>query len=116
MLLTKMTLIALVTSATALIFTAPVQAAMDSYIETALVSVCKASATNKLHKFHSAKKAHRLSSKTIAMKVSCNGQDISSYALSQGANKTAAHLDDAVGDVSIAEIAAVKRVNVNFEG
>jgi hypothetical protein len=50
------------------------------------------------------------------MKVSCNGQDISSYALSQGANKTAAHLDDAVGDVSIAEMAAVKRVNVNFEG
>ncbi|MGB0938190.1 MAG: DUF3718 domain-containing protein [Colwellia sp.] len=116
MLSTKMTLIALVTSASALAFTAPTQAAMDPYMETALVSVCKASATNKLHKFHSAKKAHRLSSKTIALKVSCNGQDIASYAQSQGAHKTAAHLDDAIGDVTISEVAAVKKVNVNFEG
>jgi len=113
---TTNTLIALVTTVSAFAFTAPTQAAMDPYMETALVSVCKASKTNKLHEFHSTRKAHRLNSKAIALKVSCNGQDIIAFAQSHGAHKTVAHLEDSIGSVSISEIAATKKVNVNFEG
>jgi hypothetical protein len=84
-------------------------------MENALVNVCKDSVTKKLHKFKSTTKAHRLSSKTIALKVSCNKQDIVSYTQSQGAHKTAAHLNDAIGNVSISEVASIKKSTLTLK-
>ena len=112
----KTTALVLATAIPALTFTAPSQATMSPYMESALVNVCKAAKSNKMHKFQSTRKAHNLKSRTIALKVSCNGQDIIAFAQSHGAHKTAGHLSDKIGNVSISEIAAVKKVNVNFEG
>lgn len=90
--------------------------AMDKYVETALIDVCKSSLTNKVAKFRKVNKAYNLREKTIAMKVMCNGDDIITFAEKHNANKIAALLERSIsGNVSIIDVAAVEKIKVNFK-
>ena len=108
-----MTVIALV-AAPALALSMPSQAAMSPYMESALIDVCKAAMSNKIHRLNSTTNAYRLRDKTVALKVMCNGDDIISFAESHGADKTAAKLQKSVGNVSIIDTAAISKINVTF--
>jgi len=109
----KTTLIALATTVPALAFSLPSQAA-TTYMDTALVEVCKAAQSNKVYKLKSAIKSHRLQDKAVALKVLCNGDDIITFAERNGATKTAAKLQKSIGDVSIIDLALVKKINTTF--
>jgi len=110
----KTTLIALATAVPALAFSLPSQAAMSTYMETALVDVCKAAMSNKINKFSNTAKSYNLKDKTIALKVMCNGSDIISFAENHGADKTAAKLQRSIGNVSIIDTAAATKLSVTF--
>lgn len=112
----KTTLIALATAVPALAFSLPSQAATMSYMETALVDVCKAAQSNKVFKLKSTIKSYRLQDKTVALKVMCNGDDIITFAEKHGANKTAAKLQESIGGVSITDVAAIEKINMTFTG
>ena len=111
----KTTLIALATAVPALTFSLSSQATTTSYIDTALVEVCKAAQSNKVMKLNSAMKSNRLHNKTVAMKVMCNGTDIITFAENSGATKTAAKLQKSLGEVSISDVAAIEKINVTFK-
>lgn len=91
-------------------------AAMDPYIETALIDVCKAAMNNKVIQFKNTTKSYRLKDKTVALKVMCNGDDIIAFAERHGADKTAAHLEHQLGRVSIQDVALNRsnKINVTF--
>jgi len=110
----KTTLIALATAVPVLAFSLPSQAAMSPYMKTALVDVCKAAMSNKMHSFNETTKSYHLKDKTIALKVMCNGTDIISFAENHGADKTAAKLQRSIGSVSIIDTAGIEKLNVNF--
>jgi len=110
----KTTLIALATAVPALAFSLPSQATTMSYMETALVDVCKAAQSNKVFKLKSAIKSHRLQKKTVALKVMCNGDDIITFAEKNGATKTANRLQKSIGEVNIIDVAALKKINVTY--
>ncbi|WNC73174.1 DUF3718 domain-containing protein [Thalassotalea psychrophila] len=86
-------------------------APMSPYMESALISVCKSAQSNNLLDMRKTIKSHRLSEKTVALKVVCNGEDIISFAENSGADKTANHLEKRLGDSSIVDIAQVYAVN-----
>jgi len=111
----KTVIIALTSVIPVLAFSLPSQASpMSSYIETALIDVCKAAKSNKLYRFNSTVKSYRLKDRTIALKVVCNGADIISFAESYGADKTAAKLQKSIGSVSIIDTAAIDKLQVTF--
>ena len=110
----KTTLIALATAVPVLAFSLPSQAAMTPYMKTALVDVCKAAMSNKMHKLNKTTKAYNLNDKTIALKVMCNGDDIISFAENHGADKTAAKLQRSIGNVSIIDTASTGKLSVTF--
>jgi len=110
----KTTLIALATAVPALTFSLTSQAATTSYIDTALIEVCKAAQSNKVLKLNSAIKSYRLQNKAVALKVMCNGDDIITFAQNNGATKTAAKLQKSIGEVSISDVAAIEKINVTF--
>jgi len=110
----KTTLIALATTVPALALSLPSEAATPSFIDTALVEVCKAAQSNKVFKLKYAMKSYRLQEKTVALKVMCNGDDIIDFAEKNGATKTAAKLQKSIGDVSITDVAATDKINVTF--
>lgn len=107
---TKLTLTATTSAliiASSLLLSAGVQAAdgMSNYMETALIDVCKAAKSNNTIRFHNTVDGYRLKTKTVALKVVCNGENISEFAANNGANKTADRLNHALGDVSIEDVA-----------
>jgi len=110
----KTTLIALATAVPVLAFSLPSQAAMTPYMKAALVDVCKAAMSNKMHKLNKTTKAYNLNDKTIALKVMCNGDNIISFAENHGANKTAAKLQRSIGNVSIIDTASTGKLSVTF--
>jgi len=110
----KTTLIALATAVPVLAFSLPSQAAMTPYMKAALVDVCKAAMSNKMHKLNKTTKAYNLNDKTIALKVMCNGDDIISFAENHGADKTAAKLQRSIGNVSIIDTASTGKLSVTF--
>lgn len=90
--------------------------AMDKYIETALIDVCKSSLTNSVARFNKTVKSYNLPVKTVALKVVCNGDDITTFAEKYGANKTAARLERSIKSrVDIIDVAAIEKINVNFQ-
>jgi hypothetical protein len=101
---------------TLLVGTSFSSSAMDRYVEQALVSVCKASMSNSVTKLHKTAKSYNLKEQTIALKVMCNGEDIITFAQQHGAYKTAARLENKIqkGKVSITDVAALTKMNVNF--
>ncbi|MEW6989948.1 DUF3718 domain-containing protein [Colwelliaceae bacterium 6441] len=89
--------------------------AMDKYIEEALIDICKVSTKNSIIKFHKAVRSYRLKDRTVATKVVCNGENISDFARNRGSFKVAAKLEKSVkGTVSITDVAAISKINVNF--
>jgi hypothetical protein len=90
-------------------------AATNTSVEQSLVNVCKASTTNNLIKYNKVAKSYRLKDKTIAIKVMCNGEDIAEFARSHGSYNIAAKLERSLrGNVSISDVAAITKINVNF--
>ena len=110
----KKTLVALAASLPLIAISLPSQAAMDPYLESALINVCKAAKSNSILKLNSTTKGYRLKNKTVALKLVCNGQDVISFAESYGADKTAARLQKSIGNVSITDVAALSKVKVTF--
>lgn len=110
----KTALIALATTVPVLAFSLPSQAAMSPYMKTALVDVCKAAMSNKIHRLNGTTKSYHLKDKTIALKVMCNGEDIISFAENHGADKTAAKLQRSIGNVNIIDTASISKINVTF--
>lgn len=90
--------------------------AMDKHIETALIDVCKSALTNNVTKYQKTANSYNLQNKIVAMKVMCNGEDIITFAQKYGANKTAARLESSIsGNVNIIDVAAIEKINVNFQ-
>ena len=110
----KTTLIALAAAVPALAFSVSSQAAMGANVHTALVEVCKAAMSNKVHRLNYTTNSYNLRDKTVALKVMCNGDDIISFAERHGADRTAAKLQKSIGSVSIIDTAAVEKINVTF--
>lgn len=104
--------------ASSLLLSNGVQAAgsMSSYMEGALIDVCKAAQSNNIIRFHNTVDGYRLKTKTVALKVVCNGENISEFAANHGANKTADRLNNSLGDVSIEDVALNEsdKLYVNF--
>ena len=95
--------------------TANTSFAMNSYVEFALIKTCKSTLTNSKFQVNKTLKAYNLKMKTVALKVMCNGENIIAFAERYGANKTAAQLQNSIGNVEIIDVASSKTVNVNFE-
>ncbi|ALO35846.1 hypothetical protein CMT41_14790 [Colwellia sp. MT41] len=110
----KKTLVALAAALPLLAISLPSQAAMSPYMEKALIDVCKAAKSNSIIKLKGTTKGYRLQTKTVALKLMCNGQDVISFAESYGADKTAARLQRSIGNVSITDVAALSKVKVTF--
>jgi hypothetical protein len=89
--------------------------AMDTYIESALVDVCKSAQKGNLREFNQKTKSYKLSDKNIAMKVMCNGDDIIEFASKHGSDRVAAKLESSIGGVSITDMAAISKINVGFK-
>jgi hypothetical protein len=110
----KKTLLALAASLPVLAMSLPSQAAMSPYMEKALIDVCKAAKSNSILKLNDTTKSYRLKTKTVALKLMCNGEDVISFAQNNGADKTAAKLQRSIGNVSITDVAALSKVKVTF--
>ena len=110
----KKTLLAIAASLPVLAISLPSQAAMSSYMENALVDVCKAAKSNSILKLNSTTQGYRLTNKTVALKLMCNGEDVISFAESYGADKTAARLQKSLGNVKITDVAALSKVKITF--
>lgn len=90
--------------------------AMDKYVESALIDVCKTSLKNNVVKFNKTVSSYNLPTKKVALKVMCNGDDIITFAEKHGAIKTAAQLERSIKhNVNIIDVAKVEKINVNFE-
>ena len=89
--------------------------AMDNYVESSLIEVCKSVKENNVLKFNQTTKSYRLKNKTVATKVMCNGDHIIDFAEKHGAFKTAAKLKKSIGNVNITDIAANNKLNVTFQ-
>ena len=63
----KKTLVALAASLPLIAISLPSQAAMDPYLENALINVCKAAKSNSILKLNSTTKGYRLKNKTVAL-------------------------------------------------
>jgi len=89
-------------------------AAMDPYIETALIDVCKAVKSNKLVRYSNTMRSYRFKDKMIAERLMCNGDNVIAFAEKHNAFKTAARLKRRVGSVSITDIAALDKWSVHY--
>jgi hypothetical protein len=78
---------------------------LDPYIESALIDVCKSALSNNVLRMNRTIKGYHLKTKTVAMKVMCNGENISNFAYTNGADRTGAKLEKSLGSVSIDDIA-----------
>ncbi|MCO4797869.1 MAG: DUF3718 domain-containing protein [Colwelliaceae bacterium] len=90
--------------------------AMDRLIEQSLIKVCKASTYNSVNRYNRIVKSFHLTDRTVATKVMCNGDPISDFARKHGSYKIARKLEKSMrGAVSITDIAARSKINVNFK-
>jgi len=108
----KKILLALAAALPVLAISLPSQAAIKPYMETALIDVCKAAKSDSILKLKSTTKSYRLQTKTVALKLMCNGEDVISFAQSNGAEKTVAKLQRSLGDVSITDVASLTKLKV----
>ncbi|WP_406663711.1 DUF3718 domain-containing protein [Gallaecimonas sp. GXIMD1310] len=79
-------------AAATLLASTAAHARMDPYLHDALVSVCKASATDRPIVLNNTLTSYRLSYPTVAQKLVCNGQSVYQFALSHGAHRNAERL------------------------
>ncbi|QQX79044.1 DUF3718 domain-containing protein [Shewanella sp. KX20019] len=96
----------LVIAAAALAMTFSANAAMTPHMETALISVCKAGASNRNYQFNNTMKSYRINKSRIFPRLVCNGESFYNFALNAGADKTAAKIAPYTrGRVTIRDIA-----------
>jgi hypothetical protein len=88
--------------------------AMDEYIESALIDVCKSVKSDSVLKFQNTAKSYHLKDKTIALKVMCNGDDIITFAENNNAKRTAARLQKSLGTVDIIDVVSLTKINATF--
>lgn len=90
---------------------------LSPHMEQALVDTCKAAMSNKMFRFNKTLATYHLDEQTVALGVVCNGEDIITFAQNNGANKTADHLAESIGQASITDLAAIEiiKYEVNFE-
>ncbi len=98
----------------ALTFSISSYAAMHPTMESALIEVCKAAKSNNPLKLKKTTKSHNIKTKTVALKLICNDQDIISFAQHHGADKTAARLQKSISKESATAIAALSKFKVSF--
>ncbi|MBY6186963.1 DUF3718 domain-containing protein [Marinobacter hydrocarbonoclasticus] len=99
-----------------LLVSAGSQAAMPSYMEQSLVAVCKASLSNRPLTFNQTMKDHRINGYRVLPNLVCNGEDIHSFALMNGADRTAKRIQHFVpGTVTIQDISMNQRIEVWFD-
>lgn len=110
----KATALGLVTATTCLMAASFNSYAMDKYIESALIDVCKSVRSDNVLKFRNTAKSYNLKDKTIALKVMCNGDDIITFAENNNANRTAARLQKSLGSVNITDVASLTKMSVTF--
>ena len=110
----KSTLLALATAMPLLAMSITSHATMSPKIESALIEVCEAAASNNVMKLTKTTKEHRIQNRTVALKLMCNGEDVITFAEQAGATKTAAKLQKSIGNVEITDVAALSKVNVTF--
>ncbi len=107
--LKSLALIAITSSTLMVAFNA--SAAIDPYLESALIDVCKSAQKNNVLRMRNTIKGHHLKEKTVALNLVCNGQDVISFAENSGADKTASHLEKRLGGTQIIDIAQLYQVN-----
>ncbi|MFT5788786.1 MAG: hypothetical protein ACI8SJ_000893 [Shewanella sp.] len=103
----------------ALAMTFSANAAITPQMETALISVCKAGASNRYYQFNYTMKSYHINKSRIFPKLVCNGESFYNFALNAGADKTAAKIAPYTkGRVTIKDIAQTDQDNelyvVNF--
>ena len=106
--LTKIATVSLTTASLFMAFGST--ASMDSYMEGALIEVCKSAQKDSVMNLRKTIKSHRLNEKTVAMGLVCNGEDVISFAENSGAYKTANHLEKKLGGAGIVDLAQVYSV------
>lgn len=101
-------LLTTLTAAGLLSVTASVQSApmMTSYMEGALISVCKSTLTNSPAKYRKTLKEYRLKQNTVAKKLMCNGEDVGSFAATHGAERVSDMIRRYQTHVNIIDLAA----------
>lgn len=89
----------------------------NSYLESVLINVCKASKSDSLLTYNNTLKRYGLKNKVVARQVVCNGEDISDFARSNGAYKVAKKIErNLKKSTSITDIAALSnKLSVRFE-
>lgn len=88
-------------------------AAMDPYIENALIDICRTSQLDRVHTFKRTVKSYRLNMNLVANNVVCNGADIGSFAADAGAGKTANFIRNRQsGHVEVSDLANKLAVTV----
>ena len=110
----KLTAIAVVTGVSLSAFSTA-SMALDRQVEHALIKVCKSAISDKPIRMKHAMEDYNLKTRDVALKVVCNGNDIIAFAEKHGADKVAARLQNSVGNVAIIDVAAISKINVNFE-
>ncbi|WP_371186743.1 DUF3718 domain-containing protein [Thalassotalea maritima] len=88
-------------------------AAMDPYLENALVSICKEAQSDNVLSMRRTIKGYRMSETNVAQNLVCNGEPVIEFAENNGAYKTASHLQKRVADSEIIDLAGV--YSVTFE-
>ncbi|MCG9719815.1 DUF3718 domain-containing protein [Shewanella sp. Isolate7] len=81
------------------------QAAMSPQMEKTLVAVCKAGASNSVITFNGTMKEYRINKQRVFPRLVCNDQSFHQFALSNGADRTAAKIERyTLGSVTIKDI------------
>lgn len=90
---------------------------MSEHVENGLIRICKSAAMDKSIHMNKNIRALRLKTKTVALNVVCNGEDIITFAEGYGATKTTAKLSRSIGSVSVTDIAAKRHfdLDVSFD-
>ncbi len=98
---------AILAALSALGLSSAAMAAMDPYVEYALIDTCKAIASNQPLKLNAAVREYNLSYRLIADKLVCNGRDVVDWADYNEADRNVAHLQHKIGGrVTITDLAA----------
>ncbi|QQO84510.1 DUF3718 domain-containing protein [Shewanella algae] len=84
------------------------QAAMDPYIEQALIQVCKSSASNSMIAFSNTLREYRINEQRVFPRLVCNGESLHQFAMSHGADRTAKKIGRFLpGKVTISDMAMI---------
>ncbi|GIU34415.1 DUF3718 domain-containing protein [Shewanella schlegeliana] len=76
-------------AASALVMSFGASAAMSPQLESTLISVCKAGASNSVVQFNRTMKDYRINKSRVFPRLVCNGESFYNFTVNAGADKTA---------------------------